>query len=119
MLLFLLVIMGIVPSMAMPLKGRFVVFLKWLFIGYFRLGFRLYWVRRLPHRVRQLAPHGLKIGENTTTVKNTKNRPLRCIAKKGTILVHIYLKRGYGSSIVDNLYTKISSTQGISCNLNR
>ena len=28
---------GIVPFVATPLKGRFVVFLKWLFIGYFRL----------------------------------------------------------------------------------
>ena len=29
---------GIVPFVATLLKGRFVVFLKWLFTGYFRLG---------------------------------------------------------------------------------
>ncbi len=56
---------GIVPFMATPLKGRFIVFLKWLLIGYFRL----YWVRWLPRMVRQLAlqdkspPQGLEIGE--------------------------------------------------------
>ena len=31
-------ISDIVPFVATPLKGRFVVFLKWLLIGYFRLG---------------------------------------------------------------------------------
>ena len=30
--------LGIVPFVASPLKGRFVVFLKWLLIGYFGLG---------------------------------------------------------------------------------
>ena len=29
---------AIVQFVATPLKGRFVVFLKWLLIGYFRLG---------------------------------------------------------------------------------
>ena len=30
--------LGIVPFVATLLKGRFVVFLKWLLIGYFRIG---------------------------------------------------------------------------------
>ena len=30
---------GIVPFVTTPLKGRFVVFLKWLLIGYFWLGY--------------------------------------------------------------------------------
>ena len=29
---------GIVPFMTTPLKGRFVVYLKWLLIDYFRFG---------------------------------------------------------------------------------
>ena len=32
------VYLGIVPFVATPLKGRYVVFLKWIFIDYFRLG---------------------------------------------------------------------------------
>ena len=31
--------LGIVPIVATPLKERFVDFLKWLFIGYSRLGY--------------------------------------------------------------------------------
>ncbi len=31
-------VMGIVPFVTSPHKGRFVVFLKWLFIGYFMFG---------------------------------------------------------------------------------
>ena len=30
---------GMAPLVATPLKGRFVVFLKWLWMGYFRLGY--------------------------------------------------------------------------------
>ena len=37
-------LLGIVPFVATPLKGRFVVFLKWLLIGYLRY-VRLYQVR--------------------------------------------------------------------------
>ncbi len=33
-----IIITGTVPFVATPLKGRFVVFLKWLFVGYFILG---------------------------------------------------------------------------------
>ena len=32
------ILLGIVPFVAMPLKGRFVVFSQRLFIGFFRLG---------------------------------------------------------------------------------
>ena len=35
---YLFLTLRIVPFVATPLKGRFVVFLQWLFIGYFRLG---------------------------------------------------------------------------------
>ena len=65
---------GIVPFVATLLKGRFVVFFKWLFIGYIGLG----------DCPTGLCPAGAK-NRRKPTVKNTKNRPLRCVATKRTI----------------------------------
>ena len=79
-------ISGIVPFVATTLKGRFVVFLKWLLIH-----FMLYLDEWLPHRVRQLAPQGLKTGEKLLW----KKRPFRSVATKGTILIIFNLKKLY------------------------
>ena len=67
-------ISGIVPFVETPLKGRLVVFLKLLLIGYFRLGY--IGLGNWPRRVRN---------RRKASVTKTKNRPLRSVATKGTI----------------------------------
>ncbi len=66
---------GIVPFVATPLKGRFVVFTHKLMIGYFRL---------------DDCPEGLGLpagarNRGKSYCENTTKRPLRGVAMKGTI----------------------------------
>ena len=51
--------LGIVPFVATPFKGRFVLFFKWLLIGYFRLGY--IGLGDCPAGLE--SPQGLEIGE--------------------------------------------------------
>ena len=70
--------LAIVHFVATPLKGRFVVFLKLLFIVYFRL------VQVILGQV--IAPHGQAIGPaGARNRRKAKNCPLRCVATKGTL----------------------------------
>ena len=73
---------GIVPFVTSRHKGRFVVFLKKLFIDYFKLGDCPTGIGNWPCRVR--APEGAR-NRRKATVKNKKNRPIRCDVTKGTI----------------------------------
>ncbi len=76
--------------MATPLQGRFVVFLTWLSIGYFRLGYI-----GLGDCITGLEPPAGAINSRKATVKNTKNRSLwteRCRGKDYTqIISHLYI----------------------------
>ena len=74
--------LGIVPFVAKPLKGRFVVFLKLLFKGCFRLGQVILGQANGP---AGLEPPAEARNRRKATVNNTQNRPLRCVATKGTI----------------------------------
>ena len=62
------------PFRGNALKGAIRGFFKWLFIGYI-------WLGDCP---TGLCPAGAK-NRRKPTVKNTKNRPLRCVATKRTI----------------------------------
>ncbi len=70
----------IVPFVATPLKGQFVVFLRWFLIGYFRLGFI-----GLGDCPAGLEPTAGSRNRRKAAVKNTKNRLLRSVATKGTV----------------------------------
>ena len=81
--------MGIVLSTTSLHKERFFVFLKWLFIGYFRLG-QVILCQVIAPQGQVIGPAGLEPpagarNRRKATVKNTKNRPIRCVATKGTI----------------------------------
>ena len=89
--------MGIVPFVATHLKGRFVVFLKLLLIGYFRLGQVIFG--------QVIAPQGQAIGparlespargqkQEERYFENTNNRSLRGVATKGTIPAKKFLHK--------------------------
>ena len=81
-----IIVSDIVPFLATPLKGRFVVFSKWLQIGYFRLGQVMLGQVIVPPG--QSPPQGLEIGEKL--LLNTKKRPLRGVATNGTIPIVSY-----------------------------
>ena len=77
-------ISGIVPFVATPLQGRYVVFLKWFLIGYFRLG------QVIGLQGQVIGPAGLeppRMGQKqeNSCCEKTKNRRLRSVATKGTI----------------------------------
>ncbi len=73
--------------MTSHLKGRFVVFLEWLFIGYVRLGYIGLGdcLTGLGNGPAVLEPIAEARNRSKPSVKNTKNRPLRCDIMKGTI----------------------------------
>ena len=71
------------PFVATPLKERFVVFLKWPLIGYFKLG-QVILGQVVAPQYQAISPAGAR-NSKKATVKNTNYRPLRSVATKRAI----------------------------------